>query len=135
MAEYLEISQPQYDSVVAQAQSASPLEACGLMAGDENRVRQVYPVDNIRHSPVEYEMDPQQQLRAMLDMEDKGWELTAIYHSHPNGPQVPSATDVERALYPDAVYVIISLAQEGQPTLRAFHIVSRVVAEIPLRVV
>ena len=135
MATNIEITQTHFDALVQQAQSAYPLESCGLMAGEENRVRQLYPVENIRESPVEYEMDPVGQLKAMMDLEEKGWELIGIYHSHPHGPQVPSATDVNLAYYPDSVYVIVSLIDRRRPSVRAFNIVSGQVTEVPLRVV
>lgn len=135
MITHLEITQAQLETIVQQARSAYPLEACGLMAGDENQVRQLYPVTNIRESPIEYEMDPIEQLRAMIDLEDKGWELIAIYHSHPHGPQVPSASDVNQAYYPESAYVIVSLLDRQQPAIRAFNIISGRVTEIPLHVV
>ncbi len=135
MATHLEITQAQYEALIEQARAAHPLETCGLMGGNDNRVWQLYPVENIRSSPIEYEMDPTGQLRAMLDMEEKGWELMAIYHSHPHGPQMPSATDVDQAYYPESAYVIISLLSQHRPTIRAFNIVSDRVTEIPLYVV
>jgi len=131
----LEITRAQYEALIEQAQSAYPLETCGLMGGAESRVRRLYPVDNIRRSPVAYEMDPTEQLRAMLDMEEEGWELVAIYHSHPHGPQTPSAIDVDQAYYPDSAYVIISLLSQPRPEIRAFNIVAGRVEEIPLHVV
>jgi proteasome lid subunit RPN8/RPN11 len=135
MATHLEITQAHYEALIQQAQAAYPLETCGLMGGDDNRVWRLYPVENIRSSPIEYEMDPTEQLRAMLDMEEKSWELLAIYHSHPHGPQMPSDTDVDQAYYPESAYVIISLLSQHQPTIRAFNIVAGEVTEIPLYVV
>ena len=105
------------------------------MAGRENRVRHLYPVFNIRQSPYEYEMEPAEQLDAMMDLEQRGWELIAIYHSHPHGPQVPSASDVAQAYYPEAGYVIVSLLEQQHPRVSAFTIVSDQVTEIPFRLV
>jgi proteasome lid subunit RPN8/RPN11 len=36
-------------------------------------------------------------------------ELLGIYHSHPEGENKPSPTDIARAFYPDAAYFIISV--------------------------
>jgi proteasome lid subunit RPN8/RPN11 len=135
MAAKLEITHTHFEALVTQAQAAYPLETCGLMAGEENRVRHLYQVANKRNSPVEYEMDPGEQVRAMIDLEEKGWELIGIYHSHPQGPQLPSATDVDLAYYPQAAYVIISLEDRQRPEVRAFNIVSGNVTEIALHVV
>jgi proteasome lid subunit RPN8/RPN11 len=135
MATRIEISIAQYETLVQQALSAYPLEACGLMAGNEVRVQRLYPANNILKSPIAYEMDPTQQLQAMIDMEQRGWELIAIYHSHPQGPPVPSATDVAQAYYPEAAHVIISLTDQQRPTIRCFNIISGKVTEIPLQLV
>jgi proteasome lid subunit RPN8/RPN11 len=107
-----------------------PEEACGLVGGREGRAARLYPVENVRHSPVAFEMEPVQQIKALLAMEAEGLELIAIYHSHPNGPARPSATDVANAYYPDAVQLIISLADHQRPSVRAFTIVDGVVTEV-----
>jgi len=135
MAKHIEISRALYESMVQQVLSVYPIEGCGLLAGKDVRIQQMYAVDNIRNSPIVYEMDPGQQLRAMIDLEENGWELMAIYHSHPNGPPTPSASDVSQAYYPDAAYVIISLIDQQHPTVRCFNIVSGKVTEIPLQLV
>lgn len=107
-----------------------PEEACGLVAGRDGCAVRLYPVENIHHSPVTFEMDPVQQVRAMLAMEADGLDMVAIFHSHPHGPPRPSPADVAAAYYPDAVQFIISLADRERPVLRAFTIVEGVVAEV-----
>lgn len=107
-----------------------PEEACGLIGGRDGQAVRLYPVENVRHSPVAFEMEPLQQIKAMLAMEAEGLELIAIYHSHPNGPARPSATDVANAYYPDAVQLIISLADRARPSVRAFTIIDGAVTEV-----
>lgn len=111
-----------------------PEEACGLVAGRDGRAERLYPIENIHHSPVSFEMEPVQQVRAMLAMEAEGLELIAIYHSHPSGPARPSPTDVALAYYPDAVQLILSLDDPARPVLRAFTIVEGRVDEVELLV-
>lgn len=135
MGKTLQIPRPEYEAMLAQLRSAYPLEACGFMAGRDRYVERLYPIDNILHSPTAYEMDPHQQLQAMRAIEEAGWDLIAIYHSHPHGPEIPSVTDVDRAYYPDAIYVIVSLAHRHRPSVRAFTIVNGQVNEIPLTIV
>ena len=118
------------DEMLAHVSGLWPEEACGLVGGREGRAARLYPVENTRHSPVVFEMEPIQQIKAMLAMEAEGLELIAIYHSHPDGPARPSATDVANAYYPDAVQLIISLADRAQPSVRAFTIVDGAVAEV-----
>jgi proteasome lid subunit RPN8/RPN11 len=109
-----------------------PLEGCGLLAGKSGRVSRRYPVANILASPDRYEMDPYQQLQALHELEGAGLELLAIYHSHPQGPDHPSTIDIDRAYYPEALHVIVSLRERSQPTVRAFEIVEERVDEVGL---
>ncbi len=118
--------------MVAHVQRHAPDEACGLLAGLAGRVVQVYPVENVLHSPVAYEMDATQQVEAMLALEAAGWELCGIFHSHPAGPPVPSATDLAQSFYPDAVYLI--LAPDGADWgVRGFSLADGRVQEVPVR--
>lgn len=133
-AAHLIIGRSDYEAMLAQLQAAYPLEACGLMGGENGRVRRLYPVENALQSPVAYEMEPVQQVRGLLDIEAEGWQLVAIYHSHPAGPPTPSPTDVAQAYYPEALHVIVSLQDRQRPTARAFAIDEGQVREVPFQV-
>ena len=114
------------DQMIAQARKDAPLETCGLLAGREGRVTRMLPVPNVLRSRVRYNMGGGQ---AFFDaMAACDFEPLAIYHSHPQGPPVPSPTDIAESFYPDAIYIIISLAQEP-PSVRAFRIVDGIVTE------
>ena len=52
----------------------------------------------------------QDLLRIVTDIEDAERGPLAIYHSHTRSPAFPSRTDVELAFWPDAAYLIVSLA-------------------------
>ncbi len=111
-------------AIVEHAWACWPEEACGLVAGREGGALAVYPGRNISPTPrVVYELD-HDTLARVIDFEDAGLTLAAIYHSHPHGPETPSATDVAQAYYPEAIYLICSLADRAQPVLRGFHIVA-----------
>jgi len=125
----LRVRQEQIDRLVAQARGEAPNECCGVLAGNGEVVEEVFPGRNMRMSPTVYEMDPQDQLRAFRAMDARGWDLVGIYHSHPRTEAYPSRTDVERALYPDARYVIVSLRDSAHPQIRAFRIVDGEIAE------
>jgi proteasome lid subunit RPN8/RPN11 len=131
----LQISQPIYLAMLDHLQAVYPREGCGLLAGQGEQASHLYAIDNIRQSPTRFEMDPLQQVKAMLHMEARGWSLLAIYHSHPQGPETPSATDVARAYYPEAAHLIVSLRHWAQPVVRAFTIVDGRVDEIALATV
>ena len=82
-----------------------PEEACGLLGGQGGRAEIVLPVENVLHSPSRFRMEPSEQIRAMTEIEQRGLELMAIYHSHPSGPEVLSATDLAELAYPEAIYL------------------------------
>ena len=104
----LYLSPPLWERMRAHVNREAPEEACGLVAGTGNRAAQVFPITNQLHSPTRYRMEPKEQLAAFNEMDAEGWELLAIYHSHPYGPARPSVTDVDEAYYPDSFYLIWS---------------------------
>ena len=126
------INQSLYQIMLAHTQAIFPLEACGLLAGQENYISHIYLIDNSLHSRVAFEMDAQQQIEAMLHAEERGLELIAAFHSHPTGPQTPSETDIAKAYYPELVQIIVSLHDQSRPSVRAFTIINEHVTEIQL---
>jgi len=107
------------DELVAHARSENPNECCGMIAGIDGVARRVYRVTNTEASPFMYVMDPREQLRIMDEIDEAGWDLMGIYHSHTRSAAYPSRTDVELAFFPLTPYVIVSL-QGADPVIRAF---------------
>lgn len=128
------INRGQLDQIFGYVREGFPNEACGVIASKDGIAQKVYPVRNTSESPVHYEMDPQEQLMALLDIEDNGWDLGAIYHSHTRTRAYPSATDVGLAAYPDALQIIVSLADFDVPDVRAYVIRDGEISEENLRV-
>ena len=116
----LEISRVAYLLMLAHCQWVYPEEACGFLGGEDGRATIVTPVENKLHSPVTFEMEPLQQLEAMIYLEENGRAILAAYHSHPHGPPRPSQTDLAQAYYPDMPQIIVSLQRRAQPEVRAF---------------
>jgi [CysO sulfur-carrier protein]-S-L-cysteine hydrolase len=131
-----EIDRPTYDTLVAHARAEYPNEACALLAGPQppGRVEKAFTLPNAEASPTFYVVEPRAQLRAMTEMDERGWDLVGIFHSHTFTEAYPSRTDVELAAYPDATYLILSLADPDAPVLRGFHIRDHQVSELPVRV-
>ncbi len=77
-----------------------------MVAGQLNHARLVIPVTNILHDPYRFRMDPQEELQAFLLTEEKGWEVLAVYHSHPRGISRPSPTDQTDLTFPGIIYLI-----------------------------
>lgn len=124
------------DEIVAWCLAGRPDEACGLLAGpalavDGGVPTRFLPLTNAAASPYRYLIDPQEQLRAVLDIDDAGEEVWGIVHSHVASLAVPSDTDVGLAGWPDALYLICSLAVEP-PVVRAWSIREGMVTEVAL---
>jgi [CysO sulfur-carrier protein]-S-L-cysteine hydrolase len=107
---------------VAHAGAEFPNECCGMLGGEDGRVLRSFRARNTESSPFMYVMDPREQLRIMDEIDDRGWDLVAIYHSHTRSAAYPSRTDVELAFFPEALYLIVSLADRDAPEIRAFRI-------------
>jgi [CysO sulfur-carrier protein]-S-L-cysteine hydrolase len=71
----------------------------------------------------------------MNEMDELDLELVGIFHSHTFTEAYPSRTDVELAAYPEATYLILSLADPGAPVLRGFRISDGQVDEEEIRVI
>lgn len=108
----------------------APLEACGLLAGKNDRVEHVILVRNQAQSPVRFVMDPYEQLAAFEWIDAHGLELVGIFHSHPAGPETASTTDIAEAAY-EAVSVIWSRSH-GDWKARGFWIAADQAINVPL---
>ncbi|HVQ21688.1 MAG TPA: M67 family metallopeptidase [Candidatus Saccharimonadia bacterium] len=123
--------------LVAWARAGVPNEACGILAGeraaiDGGRAIAFYPLTNAEASPFLYRIDPVEQLHAMVAIDDADQVVWGIFHSHVASPAAPSVTDIGLAFYPEALYVICSLADADAPHLRAWSIRDGQVAEVAL---
>jgi len=117
----LRIPLDRWMEMVAHVESCLPEEACGFLGGRGEAVGIVLPVENAAHSPVRFRMDPEGQLRGMARLEDEGWSMLGIFHSHPRGPSGLSATDRDEAAYPECALLVLSLSA-GVWTGRGFSL-------------
>lgn len=107
--------------IVDHCVAALPNEGCGLLAMDGDVVVKVYATGNADASPSSYTVPPQQHFDALADAESRGWRIGGVFHSHPDGPARLSSTDIEQALEPDWVYVVVGLS--GDRAEIALHFV------------
>lgn len=126
-------------AIIDAAREGYPNEACGILAGDAaaaagGRPHRFHPLTNAAQSPYRYLIDPEEQLRAMLAMDDAGEVVWGVFHSHVSSPAEPSVTDIGLATYPDSLYLICSLGGEV-PVVRAWSIREDSVLEVPIEVV
>jgi proteasome lid subunit RPN8/RPN11 len=166
----LKIPKTLYDQMLVQADSEAPFECCGLLGGKNGNVSHLYKITNIvamegaelinfddkkvahlqslspdKRAQIAFVMDAQEMSQAFKEMRSHGIALQVFYHSHPNGPDHPSPTDIKVANdfsstreilnQPEPLYVIISLETPDRPSVKAYRIVGRRFVEERLEVV
>jgi [CysO sulfur-carrier protein]-S-L-cysteine hydrolase len=129
----MRISRELYEQMVEHAKADAPNECCGMIATSDGEAVTLYRAENAAASPLRYEIDGAEQYRIQMAIDDAGHDLGAIYHSHTRSAPIPSQTDINLAFYPDALYVIVGLAN-GDPEVRAYEIRDGQVAEAELQV-
>jgi proteasome lid subunit RPN8/RPN11 len=130
----LEIPRDIVTRMVEQAKAEAPIEACGILAGSNNRVEKLYKMRNIEQRSDHYMMEPEQQFAVVKDIRSRSLEMLAIYHSHPATPAKPSAEDIRLALTPDVIYVIVSLQNARIPVVKGFLIEERNIAAVTVEI-
>jgi [CysO sulfur-carrier protein]-S-L-cysteine hydrolase len=128
----IELPRAMVEEMLAHARAGMPNEACGVIAGEDGRPVRVYPMRNAEASPVVYRFDEREQLRVFTEVEEKGWDLLAFFHSHTHTEAFPSPTDRAHAhwtdpatgrqtpAYPGTRYLIMSLMGK-EPVLRLYR--------------
>jgi proteasome lid subunit RPN8/RPN11 len=102
----LSLSSEQIEEMQRHVGDCYPQEGCGILGGFADRVAWVIPITNMLHSTTRFQMDPREQIEAFFKIEDAGGKLIGIFHSHPNGPEFPSKSDVRENAFPEAVHII-----------------------------
>jgi proteasome lid subunit RPN8/RPN11 len=127
------ISQALLDQVIEHARAEAPDECCGMIAARDGEAVEVFPMRNAAASPLRYVMDPMDQYRVEMGIDDAGLDLGAIYHSHTRSAPLPSQTDINLAAHPHTLYMIVGLAGD-EPDVRAWRIVDGEVSEAELSI-
>lgn len=108
------------DRIINHCLAALPDEGCGLFACDgDDRVVSVYPTSNQSPSPVSYTVPPEEHFAALQHAEAAGWRLGGVFHSHPFGSAELSMVDLQAAIEPEWVYLVVGM--RGTPEIRAWR--------------
>ncbi|HXC62084.1 MAG TPA: M67 family metallopeptidase [Nitrospiria bacterium] len=132
----LSIPKQFYDAMIQQAQSEHPNECCGLLAGKDGGVSQLYKIKNIvalegleaanfddaklahlkslspeDRAEIAFAMDAREMSSAFKDMRLNDIKLQVVYHSHPHGPNRPSVTDIKNAIGFDSMREKLNLPE------------------------
>ena len=105
----LEISREALAGIRAATAAAHPLEACGLLFGDEGRISGWLEARNVAERPdMEFEIDPAALFAALRAERAGGARLIGYWHSHPSGDVEPSQRDTEMADIDGKIWVIVA---------------------------
>ncbi len=129
----MRISRDLLEQIIAHAREEAPNECCGMVAARDGQAVEVFRAANAAASPLRYEIEPRDQYRIEMAIEDSGYDLGAIYHSHTRSAPYPSQTDVNLAFHPHALYLIVGLAGP-EADVRAYRIVDERIDEVELAV-
>ena len=126
------LSSPMRDEIVAHARAEAPRECCGVIGGRDGQPTRLERLTNLEPGVALYRIDDAELYRVYRELDADGADILAIYHSHPASAAYPSATDVALAMWPDACYLICSLADPAAPDLRGFRIRDGQISETPI---
>ena len=107
------------NTILEEAQAASPYECCGLLEGARQdgvfRIAALHPARNLSADAARFEIDPRDHFAAQRQARANGATVIGCYHSHPGGPAQPSAADQAGAGEDDFLWLIA-----GNDRLNAF---------------
>lgn len=133
----LVVPEKRRSELLGHARTNAPHECCGVLGGqlgDQMTVETIQQIENTAPDPaVRYQMDPEALMTTIDRIETAGHELLGFYHSHPDGPSQPSATDRKEARWRDYLYVIISLTDN--PTITAWNWTGSEFRSVPVMIV
>ncbi len=129
------LTDSQARQIAQHARAEAPNEACGLIAGVGAQAQRIIPAPNGAADPRRhFEIEHAALVKAMFEIEAAGLSLIGIYHSHPHGDPIPSATDIREANYLDTIQVIVGLSRR-EPAVAAWRVTAlRTVEPVHLHV-
>ena len=93
----LKLKKEDYEKILDHCRKGLPNESCGLLGGtiedDVKTIEKVYLLTNIDESNEHFSMDPKEQLSAIKDIRQNGYQMIGNFHSHPESPSRPSEED------------------------------------------
>ena len=115
-----------WEAIRRHGEEAYPHESCGVLIGRlEAEARAAVGAvrcANLRTDSPEtrYQIDPREILRALHQARTRGLEVVGFYHSHPDHPARPSATDLAEAHWFGCSYVITRVERGRADGTRSF---------------
>lgn len=125
----IELSAAQLARIRLIAEQSYPDEACGLLVGRDLpdggvTVTRLVESPNIRKDRARdrFEVDPQIRISVERALRDGPDRLVGHFHSHPDHPARPSATDLEMAFEPNLIWLIVAVAAGRAGEVNGFRL-------------
>lgn len=130
------------EQIKTQSERGYPFEICGFMVGKvdyQSNIREVFeviPVENQNRERAKdrFEISPKDYMRVEQLADSKGLQIVAVYHSHPDHPDIPSQTDLEYAVE-DISYIILSVKGGRVENFRSWCLVEGEFQEEEVKIV
>lgn len=129
IAQAIVLGAPQRAHIVAIAERTYPEECCGLLVGRDEAhgrivVTRIVESRNVRTDRARdrFEIDPQVRINIEIELRGGTERVVGHYHSHPDHPARPSATDLELAFEPNLVWLIVGVTDGRARELNAFQL-------------
>ena len=117
----LDISNEIIQDMITHAKDHLPIESCGYLGGQDNKITKFYPMTNVDKSPEHFSFDPKEQFSVVKDARKENLTLLSVYHSHPETPARLSEEDIKLLNDPNMVYIIVSLREET-PEIKGYQL-------------
>ena len=122
------------EAMLAHARREAHMECCGLLAGRDGVISEIFPATNALASPTSYEIAPRELFDLFRTLRERGLQHLGQYHSHLATENIPSPSDIALAGYPDQAYFIVALRANEPRPVRAFSIREGKVEELEIEV-
>ncbi len=122
------------EAIIAHAEAEAPVEACGMLSGQDRIARDIHEVSRAEGGTELLPLLSSGDYAAAERVREAGHEVLAVYHSRPAEAARPSLEDLRLGLTPEVVYLILSLLEPWKPALRGFRIHEHRIVEVPVTV-
>jgi proteasome lid subunit RPN8/RPN11 len=132
MGESIRVREIVLKEILVQARREPRIECCGLLAGRNGVITEIFPATNALASATAYEIAPPELFELFRILRAEKLTHLGQYHSHVSTENYPSPTDIEQAGYPEQAYFIVSLRADEPKPVRAFSIRDGAVKELEI---
>jgi len=113
------------DQIRQHGEDTYPEECCGFLLGtadEDNQATALHQVPNRQEDrrTHRYTITPADYRNADEAARAKGLDIVGMYHSHPDHPAQPSATDLAEATFPGYTYIVVSVTSGTATDLTAW---------------